>query len=253
MRFAILSLSFFALALATAGCSSSQDATSTGAQTSATSTPATTAASTDTATPPETKTMPDTSKPASSSASQGTTNDNVAAMPKDGDEVAVINTNQGEMIVKFFPDIAPKTVENFKKLASSKFYDGTKFHRVIANFMIQGGDPKSKDESKRAEWGTGGPDWKVPAEFSDISHVRGIVSMARSSDPNSAGSQFFIVVAPSTFLDHQYTAFGYVVKGMDVADKIVALPNDGPPSNGPSAGHEAVMKTVKIEKWPVKS
>jgi peptidyl-prolyl cis-trans isomerase B (cyclophilin B) len=189
---------------------------------------------------------------ASSSAQGKTTNDNVGAMPKDGDQVAVIDTNQGQIVFKFFPDIAPKSVANFKKLAESKFYDGTKFHRVIAGFMIQGGDPKSKDDSQRGSWGTGGPGWTVPAEFSDISHVRGIVSMARSSDPDSAGSQFFIVVAPSTFLDHQYTAFGYVVKGMDVADKIVALPNEGGPTNAPQAGHDAIMKSVKIEKWPVK-
>ena len=107
-------------------------------------------------------------------------------------EVAVLKTSAGEMVVEFWPEVAPKTVENFKKLAREGFYDGTAFHRIIKGFMIQGGDPNTKDPSKESSYGTGGPGYKVPAEFNDRPHVRGVLSMARSADPNSAGSQFFI-------------------------------------------------------------
>jgi len=137
----------------------------------------------------------------------------------------VIETNFGKIVIEFFPEAAPKTVENFVKLANSKFYDETLFHRIIPGFMIQGGDPNTKSNNKRS-WGMGGPDYMVKAEFNAKSHVRGIVSMARAQDPDSAGSQFFIVVKDSQFLDKQYTAFGKVVEGMDVADKIVNLPRD---------------------------
>ena len=123
-------------------------------------------------------------------------------------EVAVIKTSEGEMVAEFWPDVAPKTVENFKKLAKSGFYDGTAFHRVIKGFMIQGGDPLTKDESKQSRWGTGDPGYKIPAEFNKKSHERGVLSMARSTDPNSAGSQFFICHGAPKFLDGQYTAFG---------------------------------------------
>lgn len=139
---------------------------------------------------------------------------------------AIINTKFGEMEIEFFPDKAPKHVENFIKLAKSGFYNGTIFHRVIPGFMIQGGDPITKDRTNKAAYGTGGPGYTINAEFNDIPHKRGIVSMARASDPNSAGSQFFIVVEDSLFLDRQYTVFGRVVKGMGVADKIVNLPRD---------------------------
>lgn len=139
---------------------------------------------------------------------------------------AIIKTKFGEMEIEFFPDKAPKHVENFIKLAKSGFYNGTIFHRVIPGFMIQGGDPKTKDPKNKAEYGTGGPGYTINAEFNDIPHKRGIVSMARASDPNSAGSQFFIVVEDSLFLDGKYTVFGRVVKGMGVADKIVNLPRD---------------------------
>ncbi len=142
-------------------------------------------------------------------------------------EVAVIKTSAGEMVVEFWPEVAPKTVENFKKLANEKFYDGTAFHRVIKGFMIQGGDPKTKDESKADEWGTGDPGYKINAEFNDKSHTRGVLSMARSSDPNSAGSQFFICHGNPTQLDHQYTAFGKLIKGDDVLEKI-ATTSTGP-------------------------
>jgi cyclophilin family peptidyl-prolyl cis-trans isomerase len=154
----------------------------------------------------------------------------------------VIETDFGKIVFRFLPDKAPGHVENFKKLARSGFYDGTAFHRVIPGFMIQGGDPNSRSDD-RSRHGTGGPGYSIPAEFNDLSHVRGVVSMARSSDPNSAGSQFFIVVADSTFLDRQYSAFGRVVEGMEVADKIVNLPRDA--RDNPL--QKAVMKRVAIE------
>jgi peptidyl-prolyl cis-trans isomerase B (cyclophilin B) len=135
-------------------------------------------------------------------------------------EVAVIKTSEGEMVAEFWPDVAPKTVENFKKLAREGFYDGTAFHRVIKGFMIQGGDPLTKDESKQSRWGTGDPGYKIKAEFNNKPHVRGVLSMARSSDPDSAGSQFFICHATAKSLDNQYTAFGKLIKGEDVLDKI---------------------------------
>src|SRR5919106_1992195 len=138
-------------------------------------------------------------------------------------EVAVIKTSEGEMVVQFWTDAAPKTIENFKKLAREGFYDGTVFHRIVKGFVIQGGDPTTKNDSNKGAWGTGGPGYEINGEFNNISHARGIVSMARSADPNSAGSQFFIVLNDSKFLDNQYTVFGRVVKGMDAVDKIAAL------------------------------
>jgi peptidyl-prolyl cis-trans isomerase B (cyclophilin B) len=150
--------------------------------------------------------------------------------PKAADqkEVAVIKTSEGEMIVEFWPDVAPKTVENFKTLAKKGFYDGTCFHRVIKGFMIQGGDPLTKDASKEDMWGTGDPGYKIKAEFNDHSHTRGVLSMARSQDPNSAGSQFFICHGNPTFLDHQYTTFGKLIKGDDVLEKIATTPTHPP-------------------------
>ena len=135
-------------------------------------------------------------------------------------EVAVIKTSEGEMIAEFWPDVAPNTVENFKKLARSGFYDGTAFHRIVKGFMIQGGDPLTKDPAKESRYGTGDPGYKIKAEFNDRSHERGVLSMARSSDPDSAGSQFFICLANVSRLDHQYTAFGKLIKGDDVLGKI---------------------------------
>ena len=138
---------------------------------------------------------------------------------------ATIETNFGKIVFELLPDIAPETVRNFITLAKRSFYDGTLFHRVIPGFMIQGGDPNTKKPDK-SKWGVGGPGHNIKAEFSSKSHLRGIVSMARATDPNSAGSQFFIVTKDSTFLDKQYTVFGKVTEGMDVADKIVNLPRD---------------------------
>jgi len=135
-------------------------------------------------------------------------------------EVAVIKTNQGEMVAEFWPDVAPNTVENFKKLARSGFYDGTAFHRIVKFFMIQGGDPLTKDPTKENRWGTGDPGYKIKAEFNKKSHERGVLSMARSSDPDSAGSQFFICLANVNRLDGQYTTFGKLIKGDDVLTKL---------------------------------
>jgi peptidyl-prolyl cis-trans isomerase B (cyclophilin B) len=135
-------------------------------------------------------------------------------------EVAVIKTSEGEMVVQFWSDAAPNTIENFKKLARSGFYDGTIFHRIVKGFMIQGGDPLSKDPKKESSYGTGGPGYKIKAEFNDHPHARGVISMARETDPDSAGSQFFICLAPVPRLDHQYTTFGKLIKGDDVLEKI---------------------------------
>ena len=138
----------------------------------------------------------------------------------------IIKTDFGDIKFSLLPDIAPETVRNFSKLAKSGFYNGTLFHRVIPGFMIQGGDPNTKNPDK-STWGQGGPGYNLKAEFNSRSHLRGIVSMARANDPDSAGSQFFIVTSDSTFLDRQYTVFGEVVDGIQVADKIVDLPRDG--------------------------
>ena len=135
-------------------------------------------------------------------------------------EVAVIKTSEGDMVVEFWTDAAPSTIENFKKLAKQGFYNGTIFHRIVKGFMIQGGDPNSKDPNKEAKYGEGGPGYKVKAEFNDHSHERGVISMAREPDPDSAGSQFFICLAPVRRLDHRYTTFGKLIKGDDVLTKI---------------------------------
>jgi peptidyl-prolyl cis-trans isomerase B (cyclophilin B) len=132
------------------------------------------------------------------------------------DEVAVIKTSAGDMVLQFWPEVAPKTVENFKTLAKKGFYDGTAFHRIVKGFMIQGGDPLTKDASREGEWGTGDPGYKIKAEFNDKPHQRGVISMARSQHPDSAGSQFFICLGEAKFLDRQYTAFGKLIKGEDV-------------------------------------
>jgi len=165
-----------------------------------------------------------------------------------GEEVAVLQTNLGRIVVRFFPDKAPKHVESFKSLVSKGFYDGTKFHRVIPNFMIQGGDPNSKHPD-RSMHGTGNPGYKIPAEFNDIPHERGILSAARSSDPNSAGSQFFLMVAKAPHLDRQYSVFGQVIEGMDVVDKIVALPRDG--RDNPLPSNPAIIESATLDTYPL--
>jgi peptidyl-prolyl cis-trans isomerase B (cyclophilin B) len=139
-------------------------------------------------------------------------------------EVAVIKTSEGEMVVQFWTDAAPNTIENFKKLARAGFYDGTIFHRIVKGFMIQGGDPNSKDPAKEESYGQGDPGYKIKAEFNHHSHNRGVTSMARGPDPDSAGSQFFICLAPVPRLDGQYTTFGKLIKGEDVLTKIGNTP-----------------------------
>jgi peptidyl-prolyl cis-trans isomerase B (cyclophilin B) len=163
---------------------------------------------------------------------------------KKGD-VAIIKTSEGDMVVEFWRDAAPKTVENFETLAKKGFYDGTAFHRIVKGFMIQGGDPLTKDtNAPPASYGSGGPDYSVKAEFNDHSHVRGVLSMARSQDPDSAGSQFFICLAPATSLDHQYTAFGHLIKGDDVLEKLGNTPCTGPNAMGEMA---TPVKRVAVE------
>jgi peptidyl-prolyl cis-trans isomerase B (cyclophilin B) len=150
-------------------------------------------------------------------------------------EVAIIKTSAGEMVIEFWPDVAPKTVENFKSLARKSFYDGTAFHRVVKGFMIQGGDPLTKDAAAESRWGTGDPGYKLKAEFNDKPHVRGVISMARSQDPDSAGCQFFICLGDARFLDRQYTAFGKLRSGDDVLGKI----GDTPTVRGSGGGEKS--------------
>ena len=146
-------------------------------------------------------------------------------------DLAVLKTSAGEMVLEFWPEVAPKTVENFKVLAQKGYYDGTAFHRIVKGFMIQGGDPLTKDPSREDDWGTGGPGHTIKAEFNDRKHQRGVISMARSQNPDSAGSQFFICLADAAFLDRKYTAFGRLVRGDDVLGRIgdtpVAMSNSG--------------------------
>jgi peptidyl-prolyl cis-trans isomerase B (cyclophilin B) len=156
---------------------------------------------------------------------------------------AIIETKFGNIEVKFFPEVAPNHVKNFIELANKGFYDGTTFHRIIPGFMIQGGDPNTR-EADKSRHGMGGPGYQVKAEFNEKPHKRGILSMARSANPDSAGSQFFICVKDSPFLDRQYTVFGEVVSGMEAVDKIVGQPRD--PRDNPNERIE--MKVKIIEK-----
>jgi peptidyl-prolyl cis-trans isomerase B (cyclophilin B) len=194
--------------------------------------------STQTAPQTPTQTMKQETPPA---ATQGKLEKWPADYPVTGDSVAVIAVSidgqpAGEMIAEFYPDKAPNHVRNFKWLADHHFYDGVKFHRIIKGFMIQGGDPTGT--------GSGGPGWSVNAEFNDVKHTKGILSMARTSDPNSAGSQFFVMDSTSTHLDGQYTVFGKVIKGIEVEGKIAAIPTTAP--NGMSPAKSAVMTSVRI-------
>jgi len=147
------------------------------------------------------------------------------------------------MVIAFWPDVAPKTVENFMKLARQGYYDGTAFHRIVKGFMIQGGDPLTKDAKAEGRWGTGGPGYQIKAEFNDKSHVRGVLSMARSQNPDSAGSQFFICLADAKFLDRQYTAFGQVIKGDDVLGRL----GDTPTTSGGGGEKSKPVKRVAVE------
>jgi cyclophilin family peptidyl-prolyl cis-trans isomerase len=156
----------------------------------------------------------------------------------------IINSNLGDIKLELYPEQAPKTVENFKELANRGFYDGLIFHRIVPNFVIQGGDPNTRDLSNRTRWGTGGPGWNIKAEFNKNKHFRGTLSMARSQDPDSAGSQFFIVLKDSNFLDGQYTVFGRVISGMDIVDKIASLKTDS--SDAPVDTETAKMIKVTV-------
>ena len=167
--------------------------------------------------------------------------------PQAGEEVAVMQTNKGKIVLGFRPDKAPNHVANFKKLATEGYYNGLKFHRVIPGFMIQGGCPNTRDGAS-GHPGTGGPGYQINAEFNDIDHERGILSAARSQDPDSAGSQFFLMVAHAPHLNRQYSAYGYVVEGMDVADSIVALRGPGDVPTEP-----CVIESVTIQTWPLES
>jgi peptidyl-prolyl cis-trans isomerase B (cyclophilin B) len=171
-----------------------------------------------------------------------------AFMSKDtsANEVAVLKTSYGEMTVAFWPDVAPKTVENFKKLARAGFYDGTAFHRIIKGFMIQGGCPNTK-QGESGMPGTGDPGYKVKAEFNAKSHVRGVISMARSAHPDSAGSQFFLCHGDAKFLDRQYTAFGQLTAGDDVLERIANVPTkSGSGSEKSTPIDRVALESVKI-------
>ncbi|MBM3840142.1 MAG: peptidylprolyl isomerase [Verrucomicrobia bacterium] len=153
-------------------------------------------------------------------------------------EVAAIQTTCGEMVIEFWPEVAPLTVENFKKLAREGFYDGTTFHRIVKGFMIQGGDPLSRTDDPLV--GTGGPGYTIKAEFNDRPHLRGVISMARSEEPDSAGSQFFICLDDASFLDGKYTAFGQLIRGHGVLDRIGQTPT------GPGAGGETSKPLTRV-------
>ncbi len=171
-----------------------------------------------------------------------------ATAPNEGDRVAIINTNHGRIVVKFFDDKAPQHAAAFCKLASEGFYDGVRFHRVIPGFMIQGGDPNSKSMPREMH-GTGGPGYTLPAEFNDVPHTPGILSAARTSDPNSAGSQFFLMHKTSPHLDRQYSVFGQVIEGMDVVETIVNLKRDH--RDNPLEENPAIMESVTVAAWPL--
>ena len=164
-------------------------------------------------------------------------------------ELAQITTTEGEIIIEFWPDVAPRTVENFKTLAQKGFYDGTCFHRIIKGFMIQGGDPLTKDTARESHWGTGGPGYQIRAEFNDRSHQRGVISMARSANPDSAGSQFFICDGDASFLDRQYTAFGKLIKGDEVLAKIASTPV-GTGSSGEQSKPQKRVGVISIKIVP---
>ena len=170
-----------------------------------------------------------------------------AAEEKTAREVAVIKTSAGEMVVEFWPETAPKTVANFIKLAKSGFYDGTAFHRIIKGFMIQGGDPLSKDPAKEAHWGTGSSDEKVKAEFSERKHDLGVISMARTANPDSASCQFFLCLEGAQALNGKYTCFGKLIKGEDVLKKLGDTPVGAGGGGEPSKPKERVgVESIKI-------
>jgi cyclophilin family peptidyl-prolyl cis-trans isomerase len=200
------------------------------------------AESQETMTPATETTIATTATTETTAAAAATATAEDKSMSEYTDKVVELKTDEGDIHIRFFPDVAPNHVKNFIDLAKKGSYTGTKFHRVIPGFMIQGGDPNTVSGDPNT-WGMGGAGTNLRAEFNPVSHKRGIVSMARSNDPNSARSQFFIVVADSTFLDNQYTVFGQVTKGMDVADKIV---------NAPRGANDRPNKPVSIKSVTVR-
>lgn len=202
------------------------------------------------------KTAQGDSKTGGSGAGSSPTVQPIHKEPVEGEEVAVLDTEKGKIVLMFYPERAPKHVENFKDLVRKGFYDGTRFHRTIPGFMIQGGDPNSKDTEKSETWGMGGylengAERNVPAEFNDINHIRGILSMARGNDPNSASSQFFIMHVDSPHLNGQYSAFGRVLSGQEAVDAIVMTPTKD--ANGTVFPTRAfILKKATIETWPLK-
>jgi len=171
-----------------------------------------------------------------------------AAAKATADEVAVLDTSKGRMVVEFWEKDAPQTVANFKKLARQGYYDGTGFHRIMKNFMIQGGDPKSKNPSA-TDLGTGGPGYTIKDEFNSHPHVKGVLSMANTGGANTAGSQFFVMHGTDSRLDGHYTAFGHLISGMDVLDKIANSPtatNPSMPGENSKPMEWTTLKSVKI-------
>lgn len=167
--------------------------------------------------------------------------------PAPDDEVAILRTSFGDLVAAFWPEVAPNTVANFKELARAGFYDGTCFHRVVRDFMIQGGDPLSKLPDQEHLWGTGDPGYAIPAEFNDRRHVRGVLAMARSDDPDSAGSQFFICLADAPFLDGQYTAFGQLIAGDEVLARLGAVEvREGPDGEASRPVERVELESVRI-------
>lgn len=182
--------------------------------------------------------------------------DPIKMAPDAGDEVAVMETDAGRIVLMFHPEVAPDHVVYFKKLISEGFYDGTRFHRVIPMFMIQGGDPKSKSMDLANYWGTGdnvvdGRKVQLAAELSDVKHVRGVLSMARGNELDTASSQFFIMHERLESLDNRYTAFGRVVEGLDVVDKIVKSPTKDPGSGAVFPSRAYTIQKITIETWPL--
>lgn len=184
------------------------------------------------------------------------TNSTQSAKAPDTNEVAVLKTSDGEMVIAFWPDVAPNTVENFKKLARQGFYDGTCFHRIIKGFMIQGGDPNTKDPAKADRYGMGGPGYSIKGETSqrpDRGHDRGVISMANSGSPDTAGSQFFICLAPVHNLDGGYTTFGKVIKGDDVLSKLGDSPCTGPNAMGEMSIPKPRVELISVKIVPADS
>jgi len=169
-------------------------------------------------------------------------------MSDNANPTATLVTSKGEMKIELWPDVAPGTVENFTKLANDGFYDGTCFHRIMAGFMIQGGDPQTKDETLEDLWGTGGPGHTIKAEFNDRPHVRGVISMARSASPDSAGSQFFVCLDNASFLDGQYTCFGELIKGEEVLDTLGAVPCGGGGENSRPEERQGVLSITIVSR-----